>query len=123
MPLRPKFMRAEKLVLIVGEGEITMDEFVTCIRLVDTQGAHQYRKLLDMRRVSNRLDGEIVGGLASLVRSREALGAGGALAVVVGDNASLRAVAEQVAAGAPPDRPFRVFGEFEDARAWMEQQT
>jgi hypothetical protein len=121
MPLRPRFLSAENLVLIEGEGEISADDIAMCLRFIDTQGAHRYRKLLDVRRVTTRVRPEIAAGLANLVRSREALGAGGAFAVVLGDDASLRAAAELAARGAPAGRPFGLFNDMEEARRWLDQ--
>ena len=67
------------------------------------------------------MSARVAEGLASLMRSREVLGASGAVAVVVGDNESLRRAAEQAAAGAPAGRPFRVFDDVESARHWLDR--
>ncbi len=115
-------MRPEKLVLIEGEGEVVADDIVTCLRFIDTQGAHRFRKLIDARRVTNAVPEAIAAGLVGLARSREALGAGGAMAVVIGPNPSLRLLAERAAQGAPPGRPFRVFDDLEEARRWIDVQ-
>ena len=37
MALRPRFILAERLVLIEGEGEITAIDLITCLRFIDTQ--------------------------------------------------------------------------------------
>lgn len=123
MPLRPRFLRAEKLVLIEGEGNISPEDFITLLRFIDTQGAHRYRKLFDARRVTNQVGEDAAKGLVSLARSREALGAGGAIAIVVGANESLRALAERAAAGAPADRAIRVFDDLDEAHRWIKQQN
>jgi len=120
MPLRPKFMRAEKLVLIEGDGEVIADDIVQCLRFIDSQGAHRFRKLIDARRVTNEISQAIGDGLVSLARSRETLGAGGALAVVVGPNPTVRTLAERASQGAPQGRPFRVFDDFDEARRWID---
>ena len=123
MPLRPKFLRDARIVLIEGDGEISADDMATLLRFIDTQNAHRYRKLIDARRVTNAVSQIVADGLLRLVRSREALGAGGALAVVVGANASLRALAERAAAGAPAHRSIRIFDDYEEARRWIEQSA
>ncbi len=119
MPLRTTFRREEKLVIVEGRGDVSTRDVVTCIRLIDAHGAHQYRKLADLRRVMTRIGEAVAGGLIGLARSREALGAGGPLAVVVGSEATLGALAEQVAAGAPPSRPIRVFRDVDEALHWI----
>ncbi|HZP98884.1 MAG TPA: STAS/SEC14 domain-containing protein [Reyranella sp.] len=121
MPFRPKFLRAEKVVLIEGEGEITTDDIATCLRFVDAQGAHRYRKLIDARRVTNEVSDKVADGLVSLARSREALGASGGLALVMRPGTSLRRLAERTAEGAPAHRPVRVFDTFEEAWQWLSQ--
>ena len=121
MPLRPRFLRDARIVLIEGDGEISADDMATLLRFIDTQNAHRHRKLIDARRVTNAVSQIVADGLVRLVRSREALGAGGALAVVVGANASLRALAERAAAGAPARRSIRIFDDYQAARRWLEQ--
>ncbi len=123
MPMRPRFLRDSKLVLIEGDGEISAADIATLIRFIDAQGAHQHRKLIDARRVTNEISQIVADGLVGLARSREALGASGALAVVVGANASLRALAERAAQGAPAHRAIRVFDDYEEARRWIEQSA
>src|SRR5579885_1429688 len=109
MPFRPKFLRAEKVVLIEGEGEITTDDIATCLRFVDA------------RRVTNEVSDKVADGLVSLARSREALGASGGLALVMRPGTSLRRLAERTAEGAPAHRPVRVFDTFEEAWQWLSQ--
>lgn len=121
MPLRPRFLHDEKMVLIEGDGEVSADDIAALLRFIDAQNAHRHRKLIDVRRVTNDVSLDVADGLLRLVRSRETLGAGGALAVVVGANASLRALAERAAHGAPAHRAIRIFDDYQEARRWLEQ--
>jgi hypothetical protein len=122
MPLRTTFRREQNLVIVEGRGEVSAEDLTTCIRMIDAAGAHRFAKLADLRRVTTRLAEGMVLGLVELVRSRESLGAGGALAVVVTDPEA-RSAAERVAGGAPTDRPIRVFAEIDDALRWLETQV
>ncbi len=122
MPLRTTFRREEQLVIVEGQGDVSMQDVVTCIRLIDAHGAHRYRKVADLRRVATEVGEAVAAGLIDLARSREMLGAGGALAVVVDPKATLHALAKRVAEGAPPDRPVRIFTSIDEALRWIEGQ-
>jgi hypothetical protein len=122
MPLRTTFRREEQLVIVEGQGDVSMPDVVTCLRLIDAHGAHRYRKLADLRRVTTEVSEAIAGGLIDLARSRETLGAGGALAVVVDPVARLHELAKRVAEGAPPGRPIRIFTSIDEALSWIEGQ-
>jgi len=110
-------------VIVEGQGDVSNQDLVTCIRLIDAHGAHRYRKLADMRRVTTQVSEAIAGGLVDFARSREALGAGGALAVVVATESTLHALAKRVAEGAPPSRPIRIFKDIDEALRWIEAQA
>jgi hypothetical protein len=120
MPIRTTFRREDKLVLVEGQGAVTLDDAMRCIRMIDAQGAHQHRKLLDFRRVTTQVPDLVGQTLLDLVRSREALGASGAVALVVGGDATHRALAEQAAKGAPAERPIAVFDDIDKALRWIE---
>jgi hypothetical protein len=109
-------------VIVEGQGDVSNQDLVTCIRLIDAHGAHRYRKLADLRRVTTQVREAVAGGLVELARSRESLGAGGALAVVIDTTTTLHALAKRVAEGAPPSRPIRIFNDIDEALRWIGAQ-
>ncbi len=121
MPVRTTFRREEELVLIEARGAVTLDDALTCIRMIDAQGAHRYRKLIDLRQVTTEVPDSTAQALIDLARSREALGAGGAVAVVVRRDTTLDALAEGAAKGASSGRPIAVFSDVDEALRWIER--
>ncbi len=120
MPIEWTISHGARLVVAVAKGEMQPEHMREFLLAIDREGARPYAKMIDVKGLTTRFEPEQVGAFAMVVREREAEGAVGPIAIVVGPG-----LAEQARAFSERGhliRPIRVFAELHEARRWLDQQ-
>ncbi len=120
MPIEWTISHGARLVVAVAKGEMQPEQMREFLLAIDREGARPYAKMIDVKGLTTRFEPEQVGAFAMVVREREAEGAVGPIAIVVGPG-----LAEQAHAFSERGhliRPIRVFAELHEARRWLDQQ-
>ena len=121
MPLYWTIDSRAKLVTMVADGEVFLDEAVACLAAVEGASATPYRKLFDGRTgVSSMSDAELLM-IGAEIRAHHRHGTVGALAVVAPPEQT-GAFGRLLGTLAMADRPMRMFDELVPARRWLDEQ-
>ena len=121
MPLYWTIDSRAKLVTLVAEGEVFLDEAVACLAAVEGASATPYRKLFDGRTgISSLTDAELLM-VGAEIRAHHRHGKVGALAVVA-PPARTGTISRLLGMFAMADRPMRLFDELAPAQRWLDEQ-
>lgn len=120
MPIHVRISHHDRLVVAVGHGTITAEEFQNAVREAVEQGALHYRKLIDVAAANTDADMERIKALLTLARTAPQAAQRGALAFVV-DGKRGEVVRELAALTEEGERPVRVFTSLHEARKWLDE--
>ena len=122
MPLRWKIAPLERMVVVIAEGEVTIDDLMAYFAALEKAGVAHYRKILDATRGENRLSEADREKLVAYSRSLGWRGTPGAMAVVTGASGKEDFVAD-VRSMLRTGRRMRAFTTIHEAREWLESET
>lgn len=118
MPLRWQVLHDERLVHVIAEGPVTMQEMEDHFDALSVAGALSYCKLFDATRASPIYDDDDVMAMGARLSAYVATQTSGPLAVV-GDGELIRATFRRFVNISPSRRPAKLFTSEEKARAWL----
>jgi thiamine pyrophosphate-dependent acetolactate synthase large subunit-like protein len=121
MPLRWEISHADKLVVIVGEGVVTLKDVEVYLDAIVTAEAMPYGKLFDAAKVIPEHDDNDLMMLGARMSAYSSTLKGGPLAFVVTDPATRQTI-ERYINLSKADRPVAIFGTAIEARAWIDAQ-
>jgi hypothetical protein len=121
MPVRWTFVSRKKLFKVVGEGDISRADVDLVLDAMLENGFLGCRKLVDLRQSELGMTGEEMLEVGVRVRSMHGLGKMGPLAMVLPEDRGAEAE-PLIGKFAVPDRPMRVFRDFEKATRWLAEQ-
>jgi hypothetical protein len=121
MPLRWEILHPEKLVLITGDGVVTLKDVEVYLDDIVTAGAMPYGKLFDATTVVPDHDDHDIMMLGARMSAYSSTLVGGPLAFVTVDTPTT-AVIERYINLSPAKRPVGVFKTVKEARAWLDAQ-
>lgn len=121
MPLRWEILHPEKLVLITGDGVVTLKDVEVYLDDIVTAGAMPYGKLFDATTVVPAHDDHDVMMLGARMSAYSSTLIGGPLAFVTVDTATTTII-ERYINLTPAKRPVGVFKTVKEARAWLDAQ-
>ena len=119
MPLRFQVDHAQRTVVGVAEGDVTLQDVIDFTLEIEKNSAAGYHKIVDIMGGTNRLTVDDFVAYRQHMRGR--LRAHGALALVTGDrNGPLARLFAQFTG---QERPAGVFTSIHEARKWLVEQA
>jgi len=121
MPIQLEIFHPDRILIGVGRGNITLQEYGEFVAEVVKANVMHYRKIIDATGAESAvIDKDVLLAFDEQIRSFSKGRARGPLALVVdrkrGD------LARTFKALASPDRPIEVFDSIHDARTWLRSQ-
>lgn len=121
MPIQLEIFHPDRIIVGIGRGNVTLQEYGEFIAQVVKANLMHYRKIIDATGAeSASIDKDVLLAFDEQMRNFSKGRARGPLALVVdrkrGD------LARTFKALASPDRPVEVFGSIHDARKWLREQ-
>jgi len=120
MPIHVRISHHDRLVIAVGHGTITAEEFQNAVREFVEQGALHYRKIIDVAAANTDADMQRLRALMTFMRSVPKAEERGPLAFVV-DGKRGDMVRDLVSVTTDSERPIRVFTSLHEARKWLDE--
>ena len=118
MPLRFQVDHAQRTVVGVAEGDVTLQDVIDFTLEIERHNAAGYHKIVDVMAGTSKLSAEDFVAYRGHMRGRQR--AHGPLALVTSDrNGPLARLFAQFTA---KERPAGVFGSIHDARKWLRDQ-
>src|SRR4029453_3412319 len=108
MPIHVRISHHDRLLVAVGHGTLTAEEFMNAVREAVEQGALPYRKLIDVAAANTDADMPLFKQLLVMARNSPQAAQRGPLAFVV-DGKRGDTVRELMAIPEEGERPVRVF--------------
>src|SRR5471030_776746 len=121
MAIRWEAHHPEKMLLVTGEGTVTLKEVEVYLDEIVTAGAMPYAKLFDATKVDPKYDDHDIMMLGARMSAYRATLKGGPLAFVVTGGPTQEAVHRYINL-TPADRAVAVFLTVPEARAWLDAQ-
>jgi hypothetical protein len=121
VPVRWEISHPEKLVFVVVEGEVTLQQMEDHFDALVVANALGYRKLVDATGAEPTYNDGDVMTLGARLSAYASNFPAGPLAVI-GTSDALRDAYRRFVNIAPSDRPARLFKNEADARVWLAQQ-
>ena len=122
MPLRWEILREQKLIHIVADGEVTLQDMETHFDAIVVADAMSYAKLFDATRAAPVYDDKDVLLMGARLSAYTATLESGPLAVF-GTSDALRLAFARFVNISPSQRPAELFTTEAEARAWLKTQT
>ncbi len=122
MPIRWEILHPEKLVLVVGEGEVTLKDVEVYLDAIVTAGAMPYGKLFDATDVVPRYGDHDVMMLGARINAYIDTLKGGALAFVSTNRPTREIIERYINLANKAERPTAIFGSVDEAKAWLATQ-
>jgi hypothetical protein len=122
MPLRWEISHADTLVVIVGEGVVTLKDVEVYLDAIVTADAMPYGKLFDASKVVPEHDDNDLMMLGARMSAYSATLKSGPLVFVVTDPAT-RLTVERYINLSKADRAVAIFKTVAQARAWLDAQS
>ena len=121
MPIQLEIFHPDRILIGVGRGNVTLQEYGEFVAEIVKANIMHYRKIIDATGADSAvIDKDVLLAFDQQIRSFSKGRARGPLALVVdrkrGD------LARTFKALAAPDRPVEVFGSIHDARKWLREQ-
>jgi hypothetical protein len=121
MPIQLEVFHPDRILVGIGRGHVTLQEYGEFIAEVVKANLMHYRKIIDATGADSAvIDKDVLLAFDEQIRSFSKGRRRGPLALVVdrkrGD------LARTFKALASPDRPVEVFGSIHDARKWLREQ-
>ncbi len=120
MPIHVRISHPDRLVVAVGHGTITAEEFLNAVREFIDQGALHYRKIIDVAAANSEADMPRLKALFELMRAQPNAAQRGPLAFVIDGKRGDR-VRELATTAEEGERPIRVFTSLHEARRWLDE--
>ena len=121
MAIRWDALHPEKLLLVTGEGTVTLKDVEVYLDEIVTAGAMPYAKLFDATKVDPKYDDHDIMMLGARLSAYRATLKGGPLAFVVTGGPTFEAIQRYINLAAA-ERPVAVFTTVPEARAWLDAQ-
>src|SRR5471032_1449299 len=121
MAIRWEILQPEKLLLVTGDGTVTLKDVEVYLDEIVTAGAMPYAKLFDATKVDPKYDDHDIMMLGARVSAYRATLKGGPLAFVVTGGPTYEAIQRYIKL-TPAERPVAVFKTVAEARAWLAAQ-
>ena len=121
MAIRWEALHPEKLLLVTGEGTVTLKEVEVYLDEIVTAGAMPYAKLFDATKVDPKYDDHDIMMLGARMSAYRATMKGGPLAFVVTGGPTYEAIQRYINL-TPAERAVAVFKTVLEARAWLDAQ-
>lgn len=121
MPLYWTIDSKRRLFTGVGEGEVTLADAMSLLKVLAGAKALSYRKLFDGRAVKSAMTGDDLLAVCVQIRTYHEQGHVGALAMVATPEQTVT-FARLLGALAAADRPIKVFSSLRAARSWLDLQ-
>ena len=121
MPIQLEVFHPDRILVGIGRGHVTLQEYGEFIAEVVKANLMHYRKIIDATGAESAvIDKDVLLAFDEQIRNFSKGRKRGPLALVVdrkrGD------LARTFKALASPDRPVEVFGSIHDARKWLREQ-
>ena len=120
MPIHVRISHHDRLVVAVGHGTITAEEFQNAVREFVEQGALHYRKIIDVAAANTDADMQRLKALMTFMRGVPKSEERGPLAFVV-DGKRGDMVRDLISVTTDSERPIRVFTSLHEARKWLDE--
>jgi hypothetical protein len=120
MPIHVRISHHDRLVVAVGHGTITAEEFQNAVREFVEQGALHYRKIIDVAAANIEADMGRLKALLTFMRSVPKAEERGPLAFVI-DGKRGDMVRDLVSVTTDSERPIRVFTSLHEARKRLDE--
>ena len=121
MAIRWEALPPEKLLLVTGEGTVTLKEVEVYLDEIVTAGAMPYAKLFDATKVDPKYDNHDIMMLGARMSAYRATLKGGPLAFVVTGGPTYEAIRRYINL-TPAERAVAVFTTVPQARGWLDAQ-
>ena len=121
MAIRWEALHPERLLLVTGEGTVTLKDVEVYLDEIVTAGAMPYAKLFDATKVDPKYDDHDIMMLGARMSAYRATLKGGPLAFVVASGPTYEAVHRYINL-TPAERAVAVFQTVDEARAWLAAQ-
>lgn len=122
MSLSWEISHPEKLVIVVGEGDVTLADVEVYLDAIVTADAMPYAKLFDATRLVPRHDDHDVMMLAARINAYVETLKGGPLAFVSTNAATRETISRYINLANKAERPVDIFKSRDEARAWLATQ-
>ena len=121
MPIQLEVFHPDRILVGIGRGHVTLQEYGEFVAEVVKANVMHYRKIIDATGADSAvIDKDVLLAFDEQIRNFSKGRKRGPLALVVdrkrGD------LARTFKALASPDRPVEVFGSIHDARKWLREQ-
>jgi len=121
MPIQLEIFHPDRILIGVGRGNITLQEYGEFVAEVVKANVMHYRKIIDATGADSAvIDKDVLLAFDEQIRSFSKGRARGPLALVVDRKRGDLALTFKALAA--PDRPVEVFGSIHDARKWLRTQ-
>ena len=121
MPIRWEALHSEKLLLVTGDGVVTLKEVEVYLDEIVTAGAMPYAKLFDATRITPKYDDHDIMMLGARMSAYRTTLEGGPLAFVVAGGPTHEAIQRYINL-TPAERTVAVFTTVPEARAGLDMQ-
>ena len=121
MAIRWEALPPEKLLLVTGEGTVTLKEVEVYLDEIVMAGAMPYAKLFDATKVDPKYDNHDIMMLGARMSAYRATLKGGPLAFVVTGGPTYEAIRRYINL-TPAERAVAVFTTVPQARGWLDAQ-
>ena len=121
MPLRWEISHADKLVVVIGRGDVRLKDVEIYLDDIVTAGAMPYAKIFDATDLIPKHDDHDIMMLGARVSAYAGTLKGGPLAFV-STNPATRETIERYLNLSKADRPVAIFKTIAEARAWVDAQ-
>jgi hypothetical protein len=122
MPLNWEISHADKLIVIVGTGDVTLKDVEVYLDDIVTAGGMPYAKIFDATDMVPKHDDHDIMMLGARMSAYTDSLKGGPLAFVSTSEAARETIDRYINLTARADRPTAVFRTRDRARAWIEAQ-
>jgi len=121
MPLKWTIDRAQRLVTVIAEGEVTLKEAEDYLDAIVVADAMSYAKLVDCTHMVTHATDDEMMALAARIRAYASAFKGGPLCFVVSTREMLDYTRRYINLG-QADRPMQICKTVTEAKAWLAKQ-
>ena len=122
MPLRWEISHADKLIVIIGTGDVTLKDVEVYLDDIVTADAMPYGKIFDATDVIPKHNDHDIMMLGARISAYTGTLKGGPLAFVSTNQATRNTIDRYINLSANAERPAAVFATRKQARAWIDAQ-
>ena len=122
MPLRWEINHPEQLVVVIGEGDVTLKDVEVYLDAIVTAGAMPYGKLFDATNLIPKYGDHDVMMLGARINAYIATLEGGALAFVSTNQATREIIERYLNLADKAPRATAIFGSVDEAKTWLAAQ-